>query len=82
MDNVYEKAKRGYYQSRSTDRDIRKRQNIALGAEFKRDLEKFFGTENYPKKDELFRYAWEDASSHGFDTVCNVYENLLEIIVL
>lgn len=82
MDNVYEKAKRGYYQSKSTDKAIYRRENISLGAEFKRDLEKFFGTENYPKKDELFRHAWEDGHSGGFDVVCNVYENLLEIIVL
>jgi len=47
---------------------------------FKADLEEEFGFENHPKRDRLFRLAWEDGHANGYREVYNSYDYLSELM--
>lgn len=54
--------------------------SAALEAEFKSDLEAYFGVSNHPKRDLLYHKAWERGHSAGLSEVANVYSDLVELI--
>lgn len=47
---------------------------------FKRDLFKELGIENHPKKDILYRIAWEWGHAYGLGEVKIYAEDLVELI--
>lgn len=51
-----------------------------LEDQFKKDLEADFGLENNPKKDQLWKLAWERGHSNGLSEVYAEYAELSSLI--
>jgi hypothetical protein len=51
-----------------------------LTALFKADLEEEYGTADNPKRDDLFKLAWDYGHSGGFSQIVNYYDDLYELV--
>jgi len=47
---------------------------------FKTALEEEYGLQNHPKRDEIWRQAWEDGHSGGWGEVLCEYDELYELL--
>ena len=68
-DNIASQAHKEYNEERA-----------ALDAQFRSDLEDWFGVTGHPKADLLFNKAWERGHSGGYIDVYNNYSDLVDLI--
>lgn len=70
-------------ESKKRGAENRKEYNVSCSkrhAEFQEDLEEAFGFQKHPKKDVLFRLAYEEGHSNGYYEVYLAYETLSELL--
>lgn len=48
---------------------------------FKTALEEEYGLQNHPKKDRIWRKAWDDGHSGGWTDILNIYNELFDLII-
>ncbi len=53
----------------------------ALEAEFRADLEEYYGMTGHPKADLLYGKSWEHGHSSGLSEVANVYSDLVDLVL-
>lgn len=73
---VYETKKLAYDLQKKAYQEVEAR----LAELFKNDLFKELGITNHPKKDALYRFAWEYGHSGGLREVVGHAENLVELL--
>lgn len=66
---AYKLARKAYYDEENRLKEL-----------FKKNLADELGLTGHPKFDLLFRKAWDDGSSHGYEEVANIAEDLAELI--
>jgi hypothetical protein len=53
----------------------------ALEAEFRADLEEYYGMTGHPKADLLYSKSWERGHAYGLSEVANVYSDLVDLVL-